>query len=163
MLSAYAYRFPLDRLLHRFKYSADLALGACLGGALARRVAGAPRPDLVLASPMSERRLRERGFNHALWLARRVARLESLPLDARSLLKTVHTPPQTGHDRRARRRNLRGAFAVRRRLDGLHVAVVDDVVTTGATLHELAVVLKSAGAARVAGWVLARVPPPEAG
>lgn len=163
VLSAYAYRFPLDRLLHRFKYSADFAVGACLGAALARRVDAAPRPNLVLATPMSDKRLRERGFNQALWLARRVACAASLPFDARSLHKPVHTPPQTGHDRRLRSRNLRGAFAVRRRLDGLHVAVVDDVVTTGATLHELAIVLKSAGAARVTGWVLARVPPPKAG
>jgi len=158
MITAFDYRFPIDRLVRRFKFSADLAAGAYLGDALAVAVSGAPRPDLVVASPASIARQRERGFNPALVLARRVASRIDVALDSRVLAKTLHTPPQAGLDRAARRRNLRGAFAVGRRLDGLRVAVVDDVMTTGATLSALAGALKAAGAVRVSGWVVARTP-----
>jgi ComF family protein len=160
VVTAFDYRFPIDRLVQRFKFSADLAAGAYLGEALARTVVAVPAPDLVLASPASAARLRERGFNPALVLARHVKARLGVALDARGLSKVRHTPPQSGLDRAGRRRNLRGAFSVRRRLDGLHVAVVDDVMTTGATLSALAAVLKDGGAARVSGWVVARTPEP---
>ena len=160
VVTAFDYRFPIDRLVHRFKFSADLATGAYLGDALARAVAAAPAPDLVLASPASAARLRERGFNPALVLARRVGKRLGVAVDAWGLVKVRHTPPQTGLDRGGRRRNLRGAFSVRRRFDGLRVAVVDDVVTTGTTLSVLAAVLREAGASRVTGWVVARTPEP---
>jgi ComF family protein len=157
---AYDFRFPVDRLVRRFKFSADLAAGACLGEALARAVRASARPDLVVASPASRERLRERGFNPALVLAQDAGSRLRLPVDSRVLAKVRHTPPQAGLARAARRRNLRGAFAVRRRLDGLEVAVVDDVMTTGATLAEIAAALKGAGAARVSAWVVARTPGP---
>lgn len=158
VVSAFDYRFPTDRLVRRFKSCADLATGAYLGDALARAAAQAPPPELLLASPASPERLRERGFNPALVLARRVATRTGIAIDARALVKVRHTPAQAGLGRTGRRRNLRGAFAVRRPLDGAHVAVVDDVMTTGATLSALATVLKRAGAARVSGWVVARTP-----
>ncbi len=160
VVTAFDYRFPIDRLVHRFKFSADLATGAYLGDALARAAAAAPAPDLVLASPASAARLRERGFNPALVLARRVGTRLGVAVDAWGLVKVRHTPPQTGLDRAGRRRNLRGAFSVRRRFDGLQVAVVDDVMTTGTTLSVLAAVLREAGASRVTGWVVARTPEP---
>lgn len=160
MVTAFDYRFPIDRLVRRFKFSADLAIGAYLGDAVTRAVAVAPMPDLLLASPASSARLRERGFNPALVLARRIESGLGIAVDSRILAKVRHTPAQAGLDRPARRRNLRGAFVVRRRLDGMHVAVVDDVMTTGATLSALARVLKDAGAARVSGWVVARTPEP---
>jgi ComF family protein len=163
VVTAFDYRFPMDRLIHRFKFSADLAVGAYLGATLASAAANVPRPDLVVASPASGARLCERGFLPALVLARQVARKLGLSLDARVLRKVRHTPPQTGLDRPSRRRNVAGAFAVDRRLDGLHVAVIDDVMTTGATLAAIATALKEAGAARVSGWVVARTPEPPRG
>lgn len=160
VVAAFDYRFPLDRLVQRFKFSADLAVGATLGDALARAVAHGPRPDLVVASPISAARLRERGFNPALLLARRVASRHGIALDGDCLAKMRHTPPQTGLDAAARLANVRGAFAVTRRVAELHVAIVDDVMTTGATLEEMARALKDRGAARVSGWVAARTPEP---
>lgn len=159
-MTAFDYRFPLDRLVRRYKFSADLAVGAYLGDVLGRAVTGCPRPDLVVASPISAERLRVRGFNPALLLARRVSSRLALALDARCLAKARHTPPQTGLDAAARRRNVQGAFLVTRRLDGLKVAVVDDVITTGSTLAAVAEALKAAGAARVTGWMVARTPEP---
>jgi ComF family protein len=161
-VSAFDYRFPVDRLVGRFKFAADLPAGAYLGEALARAAADADRPDLLVASPSSAARLRERGFNPALLLANRVGRSLGIPVDGRALAKIRHTPPQAGLDRAARRRNLRGVFAVRRSVRGLHVAVVDDVMTTGSTLAGLAEALRKSGARRVSGWVVARTPePPE--
>lgn len=160
VVTAFDYRFPLDRLVRRFKFSSDLAVGAYLGEALLEAARSRPAPDLILASPASAARIRERGFNPALVLARRVGRGLGVRVDAAALAKVRHTPPQAGLGRDARHRNLQGAFAVRSRLDGLAVAVVDDVMTTGATLSALARALKAAGASRVSGWVVARTPEP---
>jgi ComF family protein len=162
-VTAFDYRFPLDRLVQRFKFSGDLAIGAYLGRALAAAVITTPRPDLILASPASAARIRERGFNQALVLARSVAARVGVALEPATVRKIRHTPPQAGLDRQERRRNLRQAFECHRRLDGLHVALVDDVMTTGSTLAAVAAELKRAGAVRVSGWVLARTPSPDSG
>jgi ComF family protein len=158
IVTAFDYRFPVDRLVRRFKFSADLAVGAYLGEALAKAAAGGARPDVLLPSPASPARLRERGFDAALLLARRVRSRLDLRLDAQALVKVRHTPAQAGLSRAQRQDNLRDAFAVRGPFTGMHVAVVDDVMTTGVTLSSLAVLLRRAGARRVSGWVVARTP-----
>lgn len=160
VLSAFAYGFPTDRLVQRFKFSGDLALGAWLGDAIARQAATRPRPDLLIPAPLSMQRLRGRGFNQALVLARRVARRLGLPVDGAAIAKRRDTPPQAGLSRAARQGNLRGAFECPRRLQGLQVAVIDDVMTTGATADALAAALKASGAACVDIWVVARTPQP---
>jgi ComF family protein len=157
---AFAYGFPMDRLVQRFKFSGDLALGAWLGDALADRVRHLPRPQLLVPSPLSDARLRSRGFNQALVLARRVSRQLGVPVAAGAIAKGRDTPPQAGLTRAARRGNLRDAFQSRQRVEGLHVALVDDVMTTGATADALAAVLERAGAIRVSAWVVARTPQP---
>jgi ComF family protein len=153
--SCFEYRFPLDRLVHRFKFAGDLAVGRWLALRLAQRVADA-RPDLVVAPPLTGSRLRERGFNQALEIAKVVARRVHARCDIDGLVKARETAPQPGLSRRERRANLRDAFRCRRDVDGLHVAVVDDVMTTGATLDAVSSVLKRAGAARVSAWCVAR-------
>jgi ComF family protein len=159
LVAAFDYRFPLDRLVHRFKFGGDLAVGEFLGAALSQSVTSSPKPDLVLPSPASTARLRERGFNPAAVLAKRVARELGVSWHPGLLRKVKHTPPQTGLARTARRRNLRAAFRCEG-VEGLRVAMVDDVTTTGATLEALALELRRAGASRVEGWVVARTPPP---
>jgi ComF family protein len=163
VVTAFDYRFPIDRLVRRFKFSSDLAVGSYLGGALAHAAASAVRPDLVVPVPTSATRLRERGFNPAAVLARSVGRRLGIAQDIRALAKTRHTPPQAGLGRENRLRNLQGAFVARRDFAGMSVAVVDDVMTTGATLAGLAAVLRRAGAVRVSGWVVARTPEPQEG
>lgn len=158
--AAFAYRFPLDRLVQRFKYGGDLAVGTWLGERLADRVASEPTPDLLAAPPLSRARLRERGFNQAHELAKRVARRHGIPVLAGGLARLRDTPSQSALARDARRANLAGAFACRTRLAGSRVAIVDDVFTTGATTEALAAALVEAGASRVDVWVVAVTPPP---
>jgi ComF family protein len=153
--ACFAYRFPLDRLVQRFKFAGDLATGRWLGERMAASLAGA-HADLIVVPPLGGRRLRERGFNQALELAKIVSRALAVPCAPRALARIRETGPQPGLARRERARNLRGAFRCDARVEGLHVAIVDDVLTTGATAQELARVLKAAGAARVSVWAAAR-------
>ena len=157
---AVAYRFPVDRAIQRLKYGADLSTVAPLAALLAERVDRESRPDLVLAMPMAPQRLRERGVNQAQELARAVSERLSLRLAPQLCRRTRHTAPQAALPWAERRRNIRGAFACETDLSGAHVAVVDDVLTTGATLNELAGVLLGRGAAQVWGWVVARTERP---
>jgi ComF family protein len=163
--AAFRYAFPLDRLVPRFKFHADLAAGRLVAQLLGDALAGAgvatraARPDAVVPLPLHRARLRERGDDQALELARPLARRFALPLRTDVLRRTRATVAQTGLHARERRRNLRGAFAVAAALPA-HVALVDDVMTTGATLAEAARVLRAAGVARVDVWVAARALPP---
>ena len=156
----FEYRFPVDRLVHRFKFDADLAIGGWLASRLALRLP--MRPDVLVAPPLTPDRLRERGFNQSLEIAKRVARDLRMPLVWRGLTRCRATLPQTGLGRAARRKNLRGAFDCRANFAGQHVAIVDDVLTTGATADALAAALKRAGASRVSVCTVARTPDPEA-
>ena len=152
-VAALAYEFPADVLIHALKFRGELALAPFLGSLLPKERLEA---DVVMAMPLSSERLRERGFNQAVEIARALGR----PLDLGLCTKTRSTPAQTNLPWSERRRNVRGAFACGRALAGAAVAVVDDVMTTGATLDEIAKTLKAAGAARVTNWVVARTFPP---
>ena len=157
--AAFVYAFPLDRLLPRLKFHRDLAAGRLLAGAMAARFAALPRPDALLAVPLHRARLRRRGYDQALELARPLARALDLPLLEGALVRTRGTAPQSELDAAARRRNLRGAFVAPAPAPlPAHVALVDDVMTTGATVHAAAIALRRAGVARVDAWVCARVP-----
>jgi len=151
----YEYAFPIDRLVLRFKFAGDLAMGRWLALQLAEHVCH-ERPHLVVAPPLAPGRLRERGFNQALEIARVVARRVGARCEVSGVIKTGATSPQAGLSRRDRRANLRQAFRCSVDVAGKHVAVVDDVMTTGATMDAMAAVLKHAGAARVSAWSVAR-------
>ena len=158
--AAFDYRFPMDRLILRFKFAGDLAVGHWLAVQLSKRVAALPSPAFLVAPPLSAARLRTRGFNQALELAKVVGREVGVPVDIAGLARIRDTLPQPGLSAHARRHNLRGAFTCRVRLAGEHVAIVDDVLTTGATAEALARVLKDAGAGRVSVWAVARAAAP---
>lgn len=160
-VAALGYRCPADALVTALKFSGQLALAPLLGGLLAERLAGAAEPvDLVVPVPLSEQRLAARGFNQALEIARHLHETARSRIQLDAIRRTRDTPAQLGLPVEERRRNLRGAFECPRLLGGLRVAVVDDVMTSGATLDEVAATLKRAGAARVVNWIVARTPPP---
>jgi ComF family protein len=157
--AACLYRPPVDRLVPRFKFHDDLAAGRLLSQLMAEAFAGLPPPDALVPIPLHVDRLRTRGYDQALELARPLSRALRIPLRARWLTRTRATAPQSERDARARRRNVRRAFDVRPHADvPAHVVLVDDVMTTGATLHAAAHALLRAGARRVDAWVCARVP-----
>lgn len=157
-LAAFNYGFPLDKLVQSFKYAHRLALGRYLGRELATLAAGI-EPDLIVPLPLHLTRLRERGFNQALELARPVASTLGVPLDARICVRTRHTPAQAGLPWKERAKNVRGAFHCTGDLSGKRVLLVDDVMTTGASLDECARTLKLHGAAEVTLLVVARALP----
>lgn len=163
-VAACDYGHPWDGLLTALKFHDALDLVPALAARLAEQVeaGGAAPVDAVLAVPLADARLRERGYNQAALLADAVARRLGLPRAPQALRRVVDTPHQTALPREQRAANMRGAFAVDGRalpsLAGRCVAVVDDVMTTGATLGEIARVLQAAGVAEVQAWVVARTP-----
>lgn len=154
--AALDYRAPADRLVTALKFHGRLSHAGLLGELMAAGLDGRDPPDLIVPVPLHLGRLRERGFNQALEIARPLARRLGVPLDPQTAVRVRATPPQTELDAAARRRNVRGAFAVGPGVAGLRIALVDDVMTTGSTLQELAKIMKRAGAARVEVWVAAR-------
>jgi len=154
--AAFRYDFPVDRLVQSLKYQHRLALAPWFATAMLALSPPPGRHDLLLALPLAPRRLAERGFNQALEIARPLAHALSLPLELDLCVRRIEGVPQASLPWRARQRNVRGIFEVQRDLTGKSVLVVDDVMTTGASLNELARTLKKHGAARVDNWVAAR-------
>ena len=161
-LAAVTYAYPWDRSIAALKFREQPGLANALG--LLLRSAPWVEPlleasDVLLPLPLSAQRLRERGFNQAALLARQLAPGIT---DTASLLRIRHTPALSGMDRKTRRANVRGAFAVEParigRVAGRHILLLDDVMTSGATLHEAARTLRRAGAANVSAIVFARTP-----
>ena len=159
--AAFEYRFPVDRLVLRFKDAADFAVGRWLARQLAAAVRHEPRPDLLVVPPPTRARLRQRGFDPPGEIARRLARELGLRFAVGAMERTRETAAQRGLSRAERRANLRGAFRCRADVRGLRVAVVEDVVTTGATAEAMADALASAGARATVVWSIARTPFPE--
>lgn len=155
----FVYGWPLDRLEARFKFGGDLACGRSLATLWRDTRLPLDRPELILPVPLHRQRLRERGYNQALELARPLARELSVPLRHNVLTRNRPSAPQTELNARARRHNVRKAFALKpASMLPAHVVIVDDVMTTGATLAECTRVLKRAGVVRVDVWALARAP-----
>jgi ComF family protein len=152
----YDYAPPVDQMIRQLKYAGRLHLARLFGMQLATLAAEVPAADCVVPVPLHRSRLRERGFNQAIELARPVARALAAPLDTRSCYRARATTAQASLSRTARRENLKGAFTVRHELNARHVIIVDDVMTTGSTADELAQALKAGGAAKVSVLVVAR-------
>jgi len=157
----YLYEGTIMTAIHQFKYGEKSFLGAPLGALLARFAEGwvpYSTNHLTMPVPLHPKRLRERGFNQSLLLARHVARRLDTELDFLSLRRVRYTPSQMGLRKEERRKNVRGAFGLQKPevVEGKTVLLVDDVATTGNTLSECARVLKKAGCDKVLCLVVAR-------
>ncbi len=161
--AAFPYAPPIDALIRDLKFSKHLHCARPLGALLAARLtskgmvsADAPLPDCLVPVPLHPIRLRRRGFNQSVEIARVLSRRVKVPVDAHCLQRIRAGVPQTALPAKQRLQNPKGAFAARRAPRGHSVVIVDDVMTTGATVNEVARVLRAAGATRVEAWIVAR-------
>jgi ComF family protein len=159
LVTALGYRFPVDAMIRRLKFDGELWLVPVLAGLLLERCSDVPRPQCLVPVPLSDRRLAARGFNQSAELARVLAARLGIASRPQLLRRARDTPPQSGLPLSGRVANLRGAFVVDDPVQGLHVALVDDVATTGATGAEAAHALLRQGAARVDLWTVAHTLP----
>ena len=155
----FRYEYPLDAMLQRYKYNHMLALAETFGALMADSIAPSSHPDIIIPMPLHPQRLAERGFNQAVEIARIVSKRLAIKMDTTSCGRIKLAPPQVSLQLKQRVKNMRGAFACTQRLDGLHITLIDDVMTTGASLNALAKTIKSAGADSVECWVIARTLP----
>ena len=157
------YEFPVDRMISRYKYQGQRQYARPLLGDMAVQVRDllsrhpCRRPDLLIAAPMHRKRQRERGFNQAAEIAEAISQGTGIPWSDQLLQRTRSTRPQSGLGRSQRLNNLKGLFEVHGEIPR-QVALVDDVVTTGATAGALAAVLRKHGAETIEIWALARTP-----
>lgn len=158
-VAAFSYDFPVDKLIQSLKYRERLILVNYLADAVVKKIN--TKPDCLVALPLHPGRLRERGFNQSLLLARHISRRLDIPLLVDACERVRNTPPQSSLPWKERDKNMRQAFMCKPDTDvrGKRVAIVDDVMTTGASIGELARVLKQAGASEVSAWVVARTLP----
>jgi ComF family protein len=156
-IAAFAYAFPVDKLIQAVKFSERLTLVAQLADALPHRID--TLPDAIIPMPLHPLRLRERGFNQSLLLAQHLAKRLNIPLLTDACERARNTSPQSSLKWQEREKNMHKAFVCTADLSGKHIAIVDDVMTTGASIEELARTLRQAGTTQVSAWVLARTLP----
>jgi ComF family protein len=155
-LAPCAYAHPLDRAIQSFKFASNLAAAPMLADLMLAEIRATTLPDLIVPMPLSRERLRERGFNQSLEIARIIAAEIGVVLDPEICRRIQHGAAQSALAWNERAKNIRGAFVCVGDLHGRSVAVVDDVLTTGSTLNEIARVLRERGATQVIGWIAAR-------
>lgn len=167
VVAPWLYDFPIDALVTRFKHQGKWPLGRLLAELLAETLQhrfndGLRRPDFLIPVPLAKKRLRQRGFNQAAMLANWLGARLGVPVDECVIRRVKETPSQQGLDARARKRNLASAFALSDapHIIGRHLALIDDVLTTGSTANALADLLRKAGAQAVDVYCLARTPKP---
>ena len=161
MVVPFSFAYPIDKIIHEFKYLGAVFWGSFLAREVARRslFLNVPRPEALIPVPVHPRRLAERGFNQAVELARGIGSELDIPVLSGALARVGSRAPQVGLSASERRKNVRGAFAtVGGTLAARRVAIVDDILTTGATGNELARILLRRGVHHVQIWVVARTP-----
>ena len=156
-VAPFSYTFPIDRLVQALKFNEQLQLADALAKRIALRIN--ILPDYIVAMPLYPTRLKERTFNQSHEIARYLSKQLDIPLLPHACRRRRDTLPQASLAWKERTRNLRKAFACDKDFSGKHVAMVDDVMTSGASLNELALALRRAGANEVSAWVVARTLP----
>jgi ComF family protein len=155
--AAFHYKEPIRHLIQGIKYGRRHAVGRLLGQLVAHRLANlAPPPEVILPVPLHRGRYRERGFNQSVEIARHLSRVLHIPLDLHAVIRHRPTLPQVRLSMEERAKNVRGAFSLRRPITARHVAIFDDVVTTGATVAAIAELLRRQGMERIEVWAVAR-------
>ncbi len=157
--AVFGYAFPLDKLIQAMKYGEQLALASAFVEKLMFGVDQNDLPDCIIPMPLHPAKLRKRGFNQSLLLSAKIARELSIGLQPNACQRVRDTPPQSALPWKERKKNMRDAFRCDADLTGKHVALVDDVLTTGASLNALAEAVQKRGASGISAWVVARTLP----
>jgi ComF family protein len=153
----FLYKDNIRYLITQLKFAKQYKNARLLGALLAKHIANtAEKPDCLLPIPLHLNRYRQRGFNQSTEIARHLAKHLHIPLDLHSCVRNRDTPRQSNLTAKQRLKNIRLAFSISKPLDVPHVAIIDDVLTTGATASALALTLKQSGVSRVDVWVCAR-------
>ena len=157
-LAAFSYSAPITRLIADLKYNGKHPLARVFADAWLHHFADhdIALPEAIVPVPLHRRKMWTRGYNQALEIARPIARHYQLPILTDHVVRTRHTRPQTELDARERKKNVRGSFRIKKEIPCSHVAIMDDVVTTGSTVRELARLLADSGVAKIDVWCIAR-------
>ncbi len=161
--SAFIYEPPIDNLITSLKFHHKLIHANLLAELFFQKMGAciSPLPDRLIPVPLHDKRIRQRGFNQALEIAKYVSKRAGIPLDYKSIIRSKYTEPQSSLPAKHRGKNIKNAFRLKKLdykqdLHGKHIVIIDDVVTTGGTVNEFAKLLKKNGAKRVDVWCCAR-------
>lgn len=155
-IAVYRYWFPVDRLIQAMKYQEQLPLAQIFSEKLSQQIDKTKLPDYLIPMPLHPAKLKSRGFNQAQLIAAPIARALDIPLLTTACHRVRDTPSQTSLPWKKRSKNMHGAFGCDADFSGKHIALVDDVMTTGASLNALASAVKKQGAREISAWVVAR-------
>jgi len=161
--SVFHYEDDIISMIHKLKFSEKITYARSIGEILAKKLAdelpaAGEKPDCILPVPLHKKRMRQRGFNQSIEIARGIAAKYKIPIEANAVVRQQSTSSQTGLNAKQRRKNIKGAFCVAGKLNYKHVLIIDDVVTTGSTVNELAKLLKKNKVERVGVLSIARAP-----
>lgn len=155
-IAAFSYTFPMDRLIQDLKYRPNLAIAPLLGKLMFENLRAPMEADYLIPMPLSKKRLRERGFNQAMEISRSLSHYTGIPILKNGYSKIIETSAQASLAWKDRAKNMRNAFNCDISLNNKKIIVVDDVMTTGASLEEFAKVLRKQGAEHITNWIVAR-------
>ena len=153
------YKPPILAHIQNLKYGGQLHLSSALGLAISNRIllSGLPLPDIIIPIPLHWKRIFHRGFNQSSEIARVIGKQLGIPVSMKHLSRQVNTPSQTGLDTQMRTKNIRNAFKAEKTCTGMHIGLVDDVVTTASTVRAAAKILAESGADQIDIWAVAKV------
>ncbi len=160
IIAVFYYQYPIDHLIGALKFANKLIYAKILGELMADRLVDCYKseslPEVIVPVPLHKHRLRERGYNQALELARPIAKQLNIPIDFNSCVRIKHTEAQSLIPAKQRQKNVKNAFEVSKNFSAQHVAIIDDVITTGSTIKELSNVLLQSGVSRIDLWCCAK-------
>jgi len=160
MLTPYLYDMPIMKIILDLKFKKQLANARVLGELVAQYLQSfyetKPLPDTIIPMPLHTKRLRERGFNQALEIARPISRFFNIPINTQLMARVKHTNAQATLDKKARQQNIKNAFYLKKSMENAFIAVIDDVYTTGSTMQEFCSTLKKGGVKEIHVWCVAR-------
>lgn len=152
----FSYEEPITKLIIDLKFHHQLIYAKILGLLMARKLNTTALPECIIPVPLHKKRLRERGFNQALEIAKPISKILNIPIDRYSAQRTRETEPQSLTHAKERKKNVKNAFQIKPTFKANHVAIVDDVMTSGHTVNELSQALKKAGVKQIDIWCAAR-------